>query len=57
MRGLKLAIEDKRIIASVASFTDAWIETSVHGGFSLQPQVASFTDAWIETFQKSLANL
>ena len=27
MRGLKLAIKDKRIIASVASFTDAWIET------------------------------
>ena len=27
MRGLKLTIENKRIIASVASFTDAWIET------------------------------
>ena len=28
MRGLKLTIKQKRIIASVASFTDAWIETS-----------------------------
>ena len=27
MRGLKLAIKQERIIASVASFTDAWIET------------------------------
>ena len=27
MRGLKLAIKNERIIASVASFTDAWIET------------------------------
>ena len=29
MRGLKLTIKNKRIITSVASFTDAWIETEI----------------------------
>ena len=30
MRGLKLTIKNKRIITSVASFTDAWIETGAY---------------------------
>jgi len=34
----------------VASFTDAWIETSVPPADVAGPIVASFTDAWIETF-------
>ena len=33
----------------VASFTDAWIETSPAEGLSRDDEVASFTDAWIET--------
>ena len=35
----------------VASFTDAWIETSVGTGLNDTDRVASFTDAWIETKQ------
>ena len=35
--------------AAVASFTDAWIETSCFVVLRLPPNVASFTDAWIET--------
>ena len=34
---------------SVASFTDAWIETGGRQIFCLRHSVASFTDAWIET--------
>ena len=49
MRGLKLTIKDKRIIASVASFTDAWIETGFRVRQGFEYGVASFTDAWIET--------
>ena len=49
MRGLKLAIEQKRIITSVASFTDAWIETKRGTTTREIGKVASFTDAWIET--------
>ena len=49
MRGLKLAIKQKRIITSVASFTDAWIETTGEGVAFEKIEVASFTDAWIET--------
>ena len=33
----------------VASFTDAWIETSSERAFIRAVGVASFTDAWIET--------
>ena len=33
----------------VASFTDAWIETSVTSSLRTLLTVASFTDAWIET--------
>ena len=33
----------------VASFTDAWIETSSSFEESEATPVASFTDAWIET--------
>ena len=48
MRGLKLCEEGQLHPASVASFTDAWIETqTVEVGEMFQ--VASFTDAWIET--------
>ena len=35
----------------VASFTDAWIETSFLVISKLQLLVASFTDAWIETLE------
>ena len=34
----------------VASFTDAWIETSTKTVITPIGRVASFTDAWIETF-------
>ena len=34
----------------VASFTDAWIETSKDFLVEEADKVASFTDAWIETF-------
>ena len=33
----------------VASFTDAWIETSLCAAMARFWRVASFTDAWIET--------
>ena len=35
--------------ASVASFTDAWIETGSVTVQGSDKDVASFTDAWIET--------
>ena len=34
---------------SVASFTDAWIETRYVNHLGNKESVASFTDAWIET--------
>ena len=34
----------------VASFTDAWIETTTSGKINVY-EVASFTDAWIETLE------
>ena len=37
------------ICGSVASFTDAWIETGITGVKTRWWGVASFTDAWIET--------
>ena len=50
MRGLKLgagAIIQSH--GSVASFTDAWIETKPICSDIMKGNVASFTDAWIET--------
>ena len=50
MRGLKLCwFLDVGICGSVASFTDAWIETGITGVKTRWWGVASFTDAWIET--------
>ncbi len=54
MRGLK----QKRGATStgtqeVASFTDAWIETTVCVIGLTIISVASFTDAWIETYQSA----
>ena len=51
MRGLKLFLFFvMRKVLSVASFTDAWIETIIFiSGDILAIFVASFTDAWIET--------
>ena len=40
----------------VASFTDAWIETSVSKAKYPSDEVASFTDAWIETWRSSISN-
>ena len=37
---------------AVASFTDAWIETTRKPGMSVEGKVASFTDAWIETSRR-----
>ena len=36
-------------VMGVASFTDAWIETSELLNLGKGDKVASFTDAWIET--------
>ena len=50
MRGLKHKKKySKRGTTTVASFTDAWIETGCIFGFRRVKFVASFTDAWIET--------
>ena len=50
MRGLKQSGIGVDIIdLSVASFTDAWIETQGREANRRPPEVASFTDAWIET--------
>ena len=53
MRGLKplSAFKDKEV--SVASFTDAWIETETWSRTANLDAVASFTDAWIETLNNS----
>ena len=50
MRGLKPFAGRKGTFAKVASFTDAWIETSSAITHERTLLVASFTDAWIETF-------
>ena len=42
------------LLTFVASFTDAWIETPVTSGISINDFVASFTDAWIETVMGGL---
>ena len=50
MRGLKPFVQQWRAFGVyVASFTDAWIETSVMSRLRDAGLVASFTDAWIET--------
>ena len=49
MRGLKLLQTCLSRLHSVASFTDAWIETSTIAVLTVVTVVASFTDAWIET--------
>ena len=51
MRGLKLSSNGALLTpTSVASFTDAWIETPIWVSMKMMLLVASFTDAWIETF-------
>ena len=50
MRGLKHGNAGCNIFNStVASFTDAWIETARRNLRLKNTKVASFTDAWIET--------
>ena len=49
MRGLKPPAVPNINIGNVASFTDAWIETSICRWLQTLSYVASFTDAWIET--------
>ena len=50
MRGLKPGILIPFMaVVTVASFTDAWIETLMVRNLYKQHYVASFTDAWIET--------
>ena len=49
MRGLKLRKKCLMKWKKVASFTDAWIETSGQLYVASGGGVASFTDAWIET--------
>ena len=49
MRGLKQRKKPFEKHQTVASFTDAWIETSRFIRLPLTLDVASFTDAWIET--------
>ena len=53
MRGLKPRKRKGTNLKSVASFTDAWIETPKAPATPVVGGVASFTDAWIETEQKS----
>ena len=51
MRGLKLYSQSlSQGQLSVASFTDAWIETFNGSDMHINVLVASFTDAWIETY-------
>ena len=50
MRGLKHPYQKRyQHNSQVASFTDAWIETTNINTIKIQSLVASFTDAWIET--------
>ena len=50
MRGLKQRSQSRLVTHQiVASFTDAWIETTVCVIGLTIISVASFTDAWIET--------
>ena len=52
MRGLKLQRSVSWPWTVVASFTDAWIETTREGLPTQNQYVASFTDAWIETYRR-----
>ena len=52
MRGLKLLRREILNAVLVASFTDAWIETSMSDNKTFCGIVASFTDAWIETVKR-----
>ena len=55
MRGLKQIGRNATYLKTkVASFTDAWIETSLVQCIAIG-HVASFTDAWIETIRTSSA--
>ena len=55
MRGLKPFLSKITALDFVASFTDAWIETSLPSVVACTPgEVASFTDAWIETYIYSI---
>ena len=49
MRGLKRLPLYGSFNSTVASFTDAWIETILNKMTEKVLMVASFTDAWIET--------
>ena len=50
MRGLKpMIFPSSSTVTTVASFTDAWIETGFRIRQGFKYGVASFTDAWIET--------
>ena len=50
MRGLKQNMQLAKYQNNwVASFTDAWIETTTAKESTSTASVASFTDAWIET--------
>ena len=49
MRGLKHKVTSSPPGRPVASFTDAWIETTRIRNIPFPRLVASFTDAWIET--------
>ena len=42
---------------TVASFTDAWIETLIPSPSSYLKSVASFTDAWIETSPQAFTSV
>ena len=54
MRGLKQFQPERLAQKTVASFTDAWIETTNNRlKPHLRAKVASFTDAWIETYQSA----
>ena len=44
------------LLPEVASFTDAWIETTKGTASTIPQIVASFTDAWIETSMKRFAD-
>ena len=51
MRGLKPRCCYRTLYVDVASFTDAWIETTPAPTTRYVKTVASFTDAWIETYK------
>ena len=54
MRGLKhFCLDREHHRHEVASFTDAWIETTTGALKDKKNWVASFTDAWIETSPES----